>query len=196
MYLARILYPVEVLGPGKRIGIWFCGCPHACHGCSNPELWGFHEQYATSLPVVMDLIQKIAKSHPVDGFTFTGGDPLYQKDDFFALTEACQSISDDILLYSGYLLDEIPQFYLKYVSVLIDGKYEEEKNNNFLLRGSSNQNIHILQEKWSDKYELYLKTAKNQIQNFQTREGIISVGIHQRDFKDNLSNLLKTKGME
>lgn len=43
MYIARILYPVEVLGPGKRIGIWFCGCPRRCEGCSNPELWEFQK---------------------------------------------------------------------------------------------------------------------------------------------------------
>lgn len=36
MYVARILYPVEVLGPGKRVGIWFSGCPSKCKGCSNP----------------------------------------------------------------------------------------------------------------------------------------------------------------
>lgn len=36
MYVAGILYPVEVLGPGKRIGIWFSGCLSKCKGCSNP----------------------------------------------------------------------------------------------------------------------------------------------------------------
>lgn len=39
MYIARILYPVKVLGPGERIGIWMDGCEHGCIGCSNPELW-------------------------------------------------------------------------------------------------------------------------------------------------------------
>lgn len=36
MYVAGILYPVEVFGPGKRIGIWFSGCLSKCKGCSNP----------------------------------------------------------------------------------------------------------------------------------------------------------------
>ena len=39
MNVARILFPVQVLGPGNRIGIWLCGCNRACKGCSNPELW-------------------------------------------------------------------------------------------------------------------------------------------------------------
>ena len=39
IYVARILYPVKVLGPGNRVGIWLAGCDHKCLGCSNPELW-------------------------------------------------------------------------------------------------------------------------------------------------------------
>ena len=45
MNVARILYPVKVLGPGKRIGIWLCGCDRECFGCSNPELWEPKPEY-------------------------------------------------------------------------------------------------------------------------------------------------------
>ena len=68
MYIARILYPIEVLGPGKRIGIWFCGCPHKCKGCSNPELWEFQERYKTSLNTIKELINKIFDFHIVTLF--------------------------------------------------------------------------------------------------------------------------------
>ena len=61
MYVARILYPVEVLGPGKRVGIWCCGCPRRCKGCSNPELWEFQERYQVSPERIFRLIQKIAE---------------------------------------------------------------------------------------------------------------------------------------
>ena len=81
MYVARVLYPVEVLGPGKRVGIWFCGCPRRCKGCSNPELWEFQERYKTTPETVFELIQTIAKEHIIDGFTITGGDPMHQPED-------------------------------------------------------------------------------------------------------------------
>ena len=183
MYIARILYPVKVLGPGNRIGIWFCGCPRRCEGCSNPELWEFQDRYKTSLATVMSLIEKIAQAHRVDGFTITGGDPFFQPDALSNLLEQIKKISDDILVYTGYMKDELPAPLLKNIAVLIDAPYIKARNNNCCLRGSDNQTIYILNENYRVVYEDYLSTTENQIQNFTAKDGIISVGIHRPDFK-------------
>lgn len=183
MFIARILYPVEVLGPGKRIGIWFCGCPRRCKGCSNPELWAFQERYKVDLETIKKLINQICRRNPVDGFTLTGGDPLYQYEDFRELVDYIYTISEDVLVYTGYTLDELKEKNLDKISVLIDGPYIEERNNGCLLRGSENQKIHILNERLKEKYDAYLATSTNQIQNFATADGYVSVGIHQKDFQ-------------
>lgn len=183
MYVARILYPVKVLGPGNRVGIWFCGCPRRCDGCSNPELWEFQDRYKTSLETVLALIEKIAQEHSVDGFTITGGDPFFQPDDLNRLLDAIKKISGDILVYTGYLKEELPPEILKNIAVLIDAPYVSARNNNCRLRGSDNQTIYILNEKYRAAYENYLAASENQIQNFATRDGYISVGIHKSDFK-------------
>ncbi len=196
MYVARILYPVEVLGPGKRIGIWFCGCPHKCKGCSNPELWEFQEKYKTSLEAILTLIETIAKEHQVDGFTITGGDPMYQAADLQKLIMHLCKISSDILVYTGYEIEELPKEYLHNIAVLIDGRYIEERNNNCILRGSDNQRIHILDSDMGSKYSLYLQNASNQIQNFTMSDGIISVGIHKSDFLDKLNAKINMKGLK
>ena len=182
MYVARILYPVKVLGPGNRIGIWFCGCPRRCEGCSNPELWEFQDRYKTSLATVITLIKKIVQAHNVDGFTITGGDPFFQPDALSRLLEQIKKVSDDILVYTGYMKDELPVTLLKNIAVLIDAPYIKARNNNCLLRGSDNQTIYILSKKYRDAYKKYLATTENQIQNFATRDGYISVGIHRPDF--------------
>ena len=151
MYVARVLYPVEVLGPGKRIGIWFCGCPRRCKGCSNPELWELQDRYLTSPKQVFELVMQIAKSYPIEGFTLTGGDPLYQADDLQELIRLLQTISDDILVYTGYSITEINSEYLRGIAVLIDGEYIEGRNNDCILRGSDNQIIHILDPNYKEK---------------------------------------------
>ncbi len=183
MYVARLLYPVEVLGPGKRIGIWFCGCPHRCEGCSNPELWEFQDRYKTTAEQLMQLIRKIADGHIVDGFTLTGGDPMYQSAAVQELIPCLQEISSDILVYTGYHREELSDCALKVISVLIDGPYIQQRNNNCLLRGSDNQRIYILDKSLLPLYQNYLSTARNQIQNFMTSDGVVSVGIHRPDFQ-------------
>lgn len=187
MYVARILYPVKVLGPGNRIGIWFAGCGHRCKGCSNPELWNMDEKYYVTIHNVETLIRNIAKSNTIDGFTLTGGDPMEQADEIADLLEEIKDISQDVLLYTGYKMNELEKDYqkklVKNIAVLIDGEYQENLNDNIFLRGSSNQVIYILKEQYRKKYEEYLKYNHNEIQNFMINNEVVSVGIHRKEFK-------------
>lgn len=182
MYVARVLYPVEVLGPGKRVGIWFCGCPRRCNGCSNPELWVFQKKYKTTPETIFEIVKSVSKEQAIDGFTITGGDPFYQVNDLVKLLALLKEISDDIIVYTGYTREEINPDELKNISVLIDGEYIEELNDNSLLKGSSNQIVHILDSTKADKYKTYFNTESNKIQNFFTSDGVVSVGIHRPDF--------------
>ena len=196
MYVARVLYPIEVLGPGKRVGIWFCGCPRRCEGCSNPELWEFQDRYYTSPQLVYELITQIAKDHPIDGFTITGGDPLYQANELQQLVVLLGAISEDILVYTGYSLNEISADQLNGIAVLIDGEYIESRNNNCILRGSDNQSIHILDDRYRERYNDYLSSTENQIQNFMTSDGVVSVGIHKPNFLTDLNKGMIKKGVK
>lgn len=187
MYIARILYPVQVLGPGKRVGVWFVGCKHKCKGCSNPELWNIDEKYYVTIEQVEKLIRNVAKENVIDGFTITGGDPMEQADELADLLEKVKDISEDVLLYTGYELTELAsdtyKKLLDKVAVLIDGRYEEELNDDSFLRGSSNQIIHILKKRFDDKYYNYISNNQNEIQNFMINNEVVSVGIHKKDFK-------------
>lgn len=183
MYVARVLYPVEVLGPGKRVGIWFCGCPRRCKGCSNPELWEFQDRYRTTPQHIFELVMQIAKKHPIDGFTITGGDPMYQAEALQKLILLLRNISTDILVYTGYKRNELPRESLNGIAVLIDGEYIESRNTNCILRGSDNQSIYILDDRFRERYNNYLSFTVNQIQNFMTADGVVSVGIHKPGFR-------------
>ncbi len=189
MNVARILYPVEVLGPGKRLGIWVCGCRRGCKGCSNPELWVQKPEYEVTVEDIMSLVRRISDSHKVDGFTISGGEPMDQPEGLSQLITQLSAYSKDILIYTGYRIDELKKredpatnIILSRAAVLIDGEYREEENMDVLLRGSSNQRIHILIPEMAEGYEKYLASAHNQIQNFTTLNGVVSVGIHRKGF--------------
>lgn len=192
MYLSRILYPVRVLGPGERIGLWLSGCSHACKGCSNPELWKPEEGQYISAERLAAILREIAKKHPVDGLTITGGDPMEQAGELCSFLEEINDIlcqmAGDVLVYTGYRKEELcgeQLSLLKKTGVLIDGPYIEEQNHGAVLRGSDNQKIYILKENLKEKYENYIAEMEktgNQIQNFMLNQSVVSVGIHRRDF--------------
>lgn len=188
-----------MLGPGNRVGIWFDGCSHACKGCSNPELWEFQEKYSTSIDMVIKLLNTIKESQVIDGFTVTGGDPFEQPEDLRQLLKYVKTVSEDILVYTGYDYSYLQKNYsniLELITVLIDGMYIEEKNDNSFLKGSSNQNIIILDESYRNKYEQYLTDGVNEIQNFTAKDGVISVGIHRAGYEEELDTKITKMGLE
>lgn len=189
MNIARILYPVKVLGPGNRVGFWLCGCSRACKGCSNPELWVQRPEYEIAPEQVLILVKEIATKHEIDGFTVSGGEPMDQPKELARLLKLIMPVSDDILIYTGYQIEELiarkdkwTDYILQNAAVLIDGPYIEELNDSSTIRGSSNQQIHIMSDVYRSRYTCYLLETHNQIQNFTTSDGVVSVGIHKRGF--------------
>lgn len=201
MYLARILYPVKTLGVGDRISLWLCGCSHGCKGCSNPELWTRQEKYRISVENVLKLVCSIAGSRRVDGFTITGGDPMEQSEELAELLSELRRISSDILVYTGYTLEQLREMrsrsveaVLRNTAVLIDGLYVEERNNGCPLRGSDNQRVIFLDESLRPAYEEYMSGGNN-IQNFTCGNSVISVGIHSPDYPEQLKQRLSGKNL-
>ena len=195
MYVARVLFPVEVLGPGNRVGIWTCGCPHKCDGCANPELWEADENKNIKIPVLLDLVRRIVSNNQVDGFTITGGEPFLQKEELKELLAALSMWSQDILVYTGFLREQLTDTDLEHVSVLIDGPYIKEKNCGLTLRGSSNQRVFILDRRYEELYASYLSEEHSKIQNFLDGTSVISVGIHQIDFREKIGPSMMQRGL-
>lgn len=199
MYIARILYPVKVLGPGNRVGIWFNGCKHQCPGCSNPELWNIQERYRTNIRVVKRLLDKIADGNEIEGFTLTGGDPFLQPDTLRELLPVLKAYSHDVLAYTGYEYGDIANQYPDIVSqlaVVIDGRYVQELNNGSPLKGSDNQTIVVVNENFKGRYDNYLCNLTNEIQNFTLHDGVVSVGIHRPGYEKELDSILIGKGLK
>lgn len=168
MVVGRMLSPVHSLGPGERVCLWTQGCSKNCSGCISPEL-------QTSVGDEVDesalyrIIQKVADKGKCTGLTVSGGDPLEQADSLLKLLKQVRDLFDDILVYTGFTLQEICVGYagnagkkcLDYIDILIDGLYIKSLNNSdCVLRGSSNQIIHFLNEKKKPIYAEYMKKGR------------------------------------
>ncbi|GAB4558992.1 MAG: 4Fe-4S cluster-binding domain-containing protein [Haliangiales bacterium] len=109
----------------------------------------------SSLRHVDDLIADIlAEGDAIEGITLSGGEPLEQPRAALAIAEAVRARSNlSILVFSGYSVDEIRAqplgpAILTAIDVLIDGRYQAPQRLGQGLRGSHNQRIHLL----SDRY--------------------------------------------
>ena len=142
----------KVNGPGNRFVLWTQGCSKGCSECFNPETWSF-DTYKELSPLE---IFEIIKNFEVDGITISGGDPLEQEDELLELLMLLSSIrfKKGIILFSGFTRAEISkspirEACLKYIDVLIDGRYEKNLKLDFSLRGSSNQEFYFFSNKIS-----------------------------------------------
>ena len=80
--------------------------------------------------------------------------------------------------------------------MLIDGKYMESRNRGQPLIGSDNQRILFLKEDYREAYTAILSGGQGKIQNFTTRDGVISVGIHRPDYEQRLREETLKRGLE
>lgn len=143
----------RVAGPGLRCLIHTQGCNLGCPGCFNPET---HAPDGGELRPVPELVQSIlaaADRFGVEGITVSGGEPLQQAQALAELLAAVQVAGLSVVLYSGYTRAEIEamphgQRVLRAADVLIDGRYRADSPCHDGYRGSANQRLHFL----SDRY--------------------------------------------
>lgn len=150
---------VNVLGPGNRYGLWLQGCNKHCRGCIAPNSWDMHNGIEYSV----DYLANEILSENVEGITISGGEPFLQSKELCELLLKLKKEKDiGIIVYTGFSINELKKstdFYilkiLKFIDVLIDGEYIEELDDDRAFRGSSNQRIIHL----SDRYVNYFKNA-------------------------------------
>ena len=177
--LSRIYYPVTVLGPGNRVGIWMNGCDRRCPGCVSPEMQTYDAAKEISIDAITDLIGRIRA--PIDGFTISGGEPFFRPAALNALVLALSRVNDDILIFTGCTLEELRErkdpavdSALGHCAALVDGPYVARLNDCEGLRGSSNQRIHVF--RYPEKYR-GIETAPKKLQTVVYNGHVLTIGI-------------------
>ncbi len=153
----------SIYGPGERYVIWTQGCSLHCKGCWNKDTWSFKPNLVWSVEEVLKDI--LSSKEEIEGVTILGGEPLDQYEPVLELVRKIQLHNLTVMLYTGYELEEVySKGYseiLSYVDILIPGRFEESKKNvNLEWRGSENQEIIYL----SDKYKNYKQVDANYIE--------------------------------
>lgn len=184
MVIGRLLSPVHSLGPGERVCLWTQGCNKKCAGCISPDLQTAHGTIIDNTKL-SQLILQVAKKGTCSGLTISGGDPFEQPNDLLEILKLIRRSFDNILVYTGFTIEEIYEGCsgetgmecLNYIDVLIDGRYEKKLNTpDCVLRGSSNQRIHYLNETKKELFIEYMKKGRI-IESFVHDDKTIITGI-------------------
>ena len=134
-------------GVGIRTTLFVSGCHFHCKNCINSEYWPFEygEEYTD---VEMQKFIDMGKVDNVTGYSILGGEPMDQLSDNMLLKtvqEIKKQTGKTIWMWSGWTyenMNEKQREILKYVDVLVDGQFVDEKKNlKLLFRGSENQRI-------------------------------------------------------
>ncbi len=79
-------------GPGVRFVVFMQGCPLRCKFCHNPETWNINNKANEYTP--KQLVEKILNYKPYfknnGGVTFSGGEPLMQKEFLLECLKLCK----------------------------------------------------------------------------------------------------------
>ena len=155
---------VHTLGPGNRYCLWVQGCPRRCPGCVSPTDQPLDGGYQMSIQA---LAAEIALSKP-DGITISGGEPFLQASalaEMLVCMKEAFSFDPGVIVYTGYCIEELKEVpgadaLLAQTDLLIDGPYIQELDDGRSLRGSSNQRIIPLTDRYANPEILALYGAE------------------------------------
>jgi len=141
-------------GPGARFVVWFQGCTLGCAGCFNPTTHDAAGGRAVAIDELVAELTRARRDGHIEGLSLSGGEPLQQPGAALALLEAARAVGLSTLAFSGYTIDEIRALtggleVLARLDVLIDGRYIARERLAIGLRGSANQRIRLLTERYT-----------------------------------------------
>lgn len=169
-------YPVTVLGPGRRIGIWLQGCRIRCKACVSMDTWEQDPRRAMPVKALLEWCRDTSKGD-LDGITISGGEPFDQAGPLRALLQAFHAwrrqsgIDFDLLCYSGYPLKALEQKH-KPLLALLDAVIPEPYAEGLALGkrwcGSANQTLVPLSARGLARYAPFLdETTESQGKHMQ-----------------------------
>ncbi len=156
--VSRVHYPVTVLGPGVRAGIWVQGCSLHCPGCVSRDTWDPTGGGAVAVDEVLDWCRSLPA---LNGVTISGGEPFDQPDELTRLLTGLRTIfmdrggDLDLLAFSGYAYRRLAVHHpdaLALLDAVVTGPYLKRRARSLPLRGSDNQRLVLLTDRARRRY--------------------------------------------
>jgi anaerobic ribonucleoside-triphosphate reductase activating protein len=170
MLLHALIPASRANGPGLRAVVFFQGCKLGCVGCWNPRTHQFRGAEVTVDAVAQEVLGA-CQEHPLEGITFSGGEPMQQADSLLRLIRCLhqQAPEQSFGLFSGYAEHELDQgqYWIwgdqssehkrkrlwQEISECLDfailGRFDQAQPCNMPLRTSRNQVLRLFTNRYS-----------------------------------------------
>ena len=189
----RLHWPVTVLGPGSRLGIWVQGCSIECPGCVSRDTWpSLSPADRLTVPELISRIDALVDrgpDAPIDGVTLTGGEPFDQADALDELLQALRGWLDqrgapsaDLLVYSGYdepAARELAPGAFALADAVIAGPYVAAQPGTRWW-GSGNQRLITRDDETAARYRAALRSAPSELQVSVESGQVFVIGVPSR----------------
>ncbi len=159
-------------GEGVRVSVFVSGCNHHCKGCFNQCAWDFNYGNKFTEKEIDKVIEYLDHDY-INGLSLLGGEPL-EKQNQIGLLPLVKKVKEkfpnkDIWCYTGFDFEkdvvenmsknnDTTKELLKYIDVIVDGKFEEDKKDLKLkFRGSSNQRVLDVKQSLKEKKPVIIK---------------------------------------
>src|SRR6185436_13362061 len=129
LQLNKAHWPVTVLGPGRRVGLWVQGCTIGCRNCVSQDTWPGDASKTIAVSELIAWCRRVT-GDVLDGVTISGGEPFEQPAGLTALLHGLHrwrreaALDFDILCYSGFPLKTLRRRHAKAL-VLLDAVIPE-----------------------------------------------------------------------
>lgn len=128
------------------VSLWMQGCEHQCTGCYNINTWDFSKGIEFTKETEDLIVHMLTKDNIHKNLSVLGGESL-SPNKINVLTKLFKRVKNlnkniQIWVWTGYLWEEVKNIdIIKYIDVLIDGRYEKELHNPTRYKGSDNQRV-------------------------------------------------------
>lgn len=181
LHIYEFVEHTQVLGPFDRFAIWVSGCCFNCEGC----LVKSDMTHDKGSIVDCDFLSTLIVNSGCEGITISGGEPFLQARQLSMLINKVKCTRDvGVIVYTGFTLEELLGFskpvfsemLLSCTDLLIDGRYIKELDDSKTLRGSSNQRVLPLTERYLEYLGIYgVKGRKVEWKNLHGRRFMCGV---------------------
>lgn len=187
LHYSERIKETELLGPYKRSVIWVYGCCFNCEGCIALN-FRYGDCTDTTAQETAEWFLSCGTGH----LTISGGEPFLQPaalSDAIELINAAKDIG--VIIYTGFVYEELLEKaetepdvkrLLLLCDILIDGRYIQEFDDGLPYRGSSNQRIIQLTDRYSGIADEYYSTPEGRkIEIVLNSEKTMMIGVPSKD---------------